>query len=363
MVNPSSKPKRVLVTGAAGFIGFHLVMRLLAAGIKVDGVDSLDRYYDVALKQARLATIGAQTRFTFSQLDVTDYDGLRELFAEHRPDAVVHLAGQAGVRHSIVNARAYAKANLDGFLSILEACRAHPVRHLVYASSSSVYGANGKVPYHEDDPVLAPLSLYAATKRANELMAQSYAHLYGLPCSGVRFFTVYGPWGRPDMAYYGFTKAILEGRPIDVFNHGEMQRDFTYIDDAIEALVRLIERPPGTLAPGGTTPGAPHAIYNVGNHAPVTLAHFIATLETALGRKARKRYLPMQPGDVLATSADVGRLADVTGFAPHTPVEEGLARFVAWYRTYHRPETVARRTRQMPRPSSAASLTRAPAAS
>jgi UDP-glucuronate 4-epimerase len=331
------KAERVLVTGAAGFIGFHLASRLLGAGASVHGLDSLADYYDMGLKKARLAEIGAHPRFTFSQLDVTDYDALRALFVHFRPDAVVHLAAQAGVRYSLVNPRAYASANIDGFLSVLEACRAHPVRHLVYASSSSVYGANSKVPYHEDDPVLAPVSLYAATKRANELMAQSYAHLYGIPCSGVRFFTVYGPWGRPDMAYYSFTKAILEGRTIDVFNHGEMRRDFTYIDDVVEALVRLIDLPPAArLRSGSDGANAPHTIYNVGNHTPITLKRFIGVIEAALGREASKRYLPMQPGDVPATYADVERLARVTGFAPRTPIEEGIASFVAWFRAYRR---------------------------
>jgi UDP-glucuronate 4-epimerase len=330
------RAERVLVTGAAGFVGFHLASRLLAEGAAVHGLDNLNAYYDPGLKQARLAEIGPHPRFAFSRLDITDYDALKALFAAFRPDAVVHLAAQAGVRYSLVNPRAYASANVDGFLSVLEACRAHPVRHLIYASSSSVYGANSKVPYHEDDPVLAPVSLYAATKRANELMAQAYAHLYGIPCSGVRFFTVYGPWGRPDMAYYSFTKAILEGRTIDVFNNGEMQRDFTYVDDVIEALVRLIDIPPSNETSGAGGSSAPHTIYNIGNHTPITLGRFIGVIEGALGREARKRYLPMQPGDVLATYADVERLARVTGFAPRTPIEEGIARFVAWYRAYHR---------------------------
>jgi UDP-glucuronate 4-epimerase len=333
------KTERILVTGAAGFIGFHLVSRLLAEGASVHGLDNLNAYYDVGLKRARLARIGAQTgehaRFAFSELDVTDYAGLAALLAAFRPDCVVHLAAQAGVRYSLLNPRAYASANLDGFLSVLEACRAHPVRHLVYASSSSVYGANAKVPYHEDDPVLAPVSLYAATKRANELMAQSYAHLYGIPVSGVRFFTVYGPWGRPDMAYFSFTKAILEGRPIDVFNHGEMQRDFTYIDDVVEALVRLLDLPPAKEAEAAGTARAPHTLYNIGNHTPITLKRFIAAIEAALGREASKRYLPMQPGDVPVTYADVERLARVAGFAPRTPIEDGIARFVAWYRAYY----------------------------
>jgi UDP-glucuronate 4-epimerase len=335
------KTERVLVTGAAGFVGYHLVSRLLAAGATIHGLDNLNAYYDVGLKESRLAEIGPNPRFAFSRLDLTDYDGLAALFAAFRPQAVVHLAAQAGVRYSLTNPRAYASANVDGFLSVLEACRTHPVRHLVYASSSSVYGANSKVPYHEDDAVLAPVSLYAATKRANELMAQAYAHLYDIACSGVRFFTVYGPWGRPDMAYYSFTKAILEGRTIDVFNHGKMQRDFTYIDDVVEALVRLIDLPP-TARPAhdaeGNRPGgaAPHTLYNIGNHTPITLERFIATIEAALGREASKRYLPMQPGEVLATYADVERLSQATGFAPRTPIEEGVARFVAWFRAYHR---------------------------
>jgi len=335
MAEPRLRAERVLVTGAAGFIGFHLVSRLLAAGATVHGVDNLNGYYDVRLKQARLTEIGGREPFAFSQLDVTDYEALGALFAAVRPDCVVHLAAQAGVRYSLVNPRAYASANVDGFLAVLEACRAHAVRHLIYASSSSVYGANTKVPYHEDDPVLAPVSLYAATKRANELMAQSYAHLYGIPCSGVRFFTVYGPWGRPDMAYYAFSRAILEGRPIDVFNHGEMRRDFTYIDDVVEALVRLIDLPPATEAGAGGAAGAPHALYNIGNHTPITLKHFIGVIEAALGREAEKRYLPMQPGDVPSTYADVGRLMRATGFAPRTTIEEGIRRFVDWFRAYH----------------------------
>jgi UDP-glucuronate 4-epimerase len=332
------KAERVLITGAAGFVGFHLAARLLAAGAAVHGIDNLNGYYDVGLKEARLAEIEAHARFAFSRLDVTDYEALKALVADFRPDAVVHLAAQAGVRYSMVNPRAYASANVDGFLSVLEAARAHPVRHLVYASSSSVYGANAKVPYHEDDPVLAPVSLYAATKRANELMAHSYAHLYGIPASGVRFFTVYGPWGRPDMAYYAFAKAIVEGRTIDVFNHGQMRRDFTYVDDVIEALVRLIDLPPAVAADGAGagTAVAPHTIYNIGNHTPITLERFISVLEEALGRSASKRYLPMQPGEVLATYADVERLARATGFAPSTPIEEGMARFAAWFRAYHR---------------------------
>jgi UDP-glucuronate 4-epimerase len=335
MAEPELKAERVLITGVAGFIGFHLAERLLRAGASVHGIDNLDAYYDVHLKRARLGRIGRPPRFSFAQIDITDYDGMRALLAAFRPDCVVHLAAQAGVRYSLTNPRAYVSANLDGFLGILEACRAHPVRHLVYASSSSVYGANSKVPYREDDPVIAPVSLYAASKRANELMAQTYAHLYRIPCSGLRFFTVYGPWGRPDMAYYAFTKAILEDRPIDLFNHGNMRRDFTYIDDVTEALVRLIDLPPARDAEAANPTGAPHTIFNIGNRTPIDLERFVGTLEAALGRKAHKRYLPMQPGDVPATWADTERLFRVTGFAPATPLEDGLARFVAWYRSYH----------------------------
>jgi UDP-glucuronate 4-epimerase len=335
MVDPTPHSRRILVTGAAGFIGFHLTRYLLGAGARVHGIDNLNAYYDMGLKRARLGQIGTHAAFTFSELDITDFDALRDLWRDFRPECVVHLAAQAGVRYSIEAPRSYVSANLDGFLGVLEACRAHPVRHLVYASSSSVYGANTKVPFHEDDPVLAPVSLYGATKRANELMAQTYAHLYGIPCSGVRFFTVYGPWGRPDMAYYAFTRAILEGRPIDVFNHGRMQRDFTFVDDVTEALVRLVDLAPAR-GTGGPPDAAPHTIYNVGNHTPVELERFIAAIETALGRKADKRYLPMQPGDVSATWADVEHLSKATGFAPRTTIEEGIARFVAWYRHYHK---------------------------
>jgi len=335
MPEPDLRSHRVLVTGAAGFIGFHLVQRLLAAGATVHGIDNLNAYYDVSLKRARLVQISTHERFAFSLLDITDYDGLKALFADFGPQCVVHLAAQAGVRHSLEAPRAYVSANLDGFLGVLEACRAHAVRHLVYASSSSVYGANSKVPFHENDPVPAPVSLYGATKRANELMAEAYARLFAIPCSGVRFFTVYGPWGRPDMAYYAFTRAILEGRPIDLFNHGRMQRDFTYIDDVTEALARLIELPPGAAGGGGATAAGRHTIYNLGNHTPVELERFIAAIEAALGRKADRRYLPMQPGDVPATWADVERLRRATGFAPRTSIEDGIARFVAWYRSYN----------------------------
>jgi UDP-glucuronate 4-epimerase len=324
---------RVLVTGAAGFIGFHLIGRLIARGATVHGFDNLNDYYDPALKEARLDELRRLGGFSFRRLDLADHAGVAALFATERPDYVVHLAAQAGVRYSISHPRAYTASNLDGFLSVLEACRAHPIRHLIYASSSSVYGANTKVPFHEDDPVLAPVSLYAATKRANELMAQTYAHLYRIPCSGLRFFTVYGPWGRPDMAYYSFTKAILEGRPIDVFNHGQMQRDFTYVDDITEAIARLLDVVPGS-SDGRESTAVPHTIYNIGNHTPIKLDRFISAIEAATGHVATKRLLPMQPGDVPATYADVERLTRATGFSPDTTIEDGIARFVAWYREY-----------------------------
>lgn len=327
---------RVLVTGAAGFIGFHLSRALLQAGAAVTGVDNFNDYYDPALKRARLALLTAEPRFDFCQLDISDGPATLALFDHARADIVVHLAAQAGVRYSILNPRAYTNTNIEGFLSILEGCRAHPVRHLIYASSSSVYGANAKAPFHEDDTINEPVSLYAATKRANELMAQAYAHLYRIPTSGLRFFTVYGPWGRPDMAYYAFARSILSGRPIDVFNHGQMQRDFTYVDDVIEAMMRLLDLPPDRAAEAaGLNPSAPHIIYNIGNHTPVALGDFIATLEAAIGLTAEKRYVPMQAGEVLATAADVERLSRVTGFQPTTRIDDGLKRFAEWFLAYH----------------------------
>jgi UDP-glucuronate 4-epimerase len=329
MADHCLKTERVLVTGAAGFIGFHLASRLLAAGVAVHGLDNLNAYYDPGLKEARLAEIGSHPRFAFSRLDLTDYDAIAALFAEFRPDAVVHLAAQAGVRYSLVNPRAYASANVDGFLSVLEACRAHPVRHLIYASSSSVYGANSKVPYHEDDPVLAPVSLYAATKRANELMSHCYAHLYGIPQTGLRFFTVYGPWGRPDMALYIFTKAILAGQPLPVFNNGDMKRDFTYVDDIVAGVIAAADTPPS----GGN--GVPHRLYNIGNHRSEPLMRVIELLEKALGKKAQIRFEPMQPGDVKETFADISAIERDLGYAPTTTVDEGIPKFVAWYRQYH----------------------------
>lgn len=319
----------ILVTGAAGFIGYHVAERLLIDGDSVVGVDNLNDYYDVRLKQARLNRLLRHERFTFESTDISHRNAIETLFALCNFDRVVHLAAQAGVRYSLVNPHAYADANLVGFLNILEGCRAGQIAHLVFASSSSVYGANTKVPFSVDDSVDHPVSLYAATKKANELMAHSYAHLYRIPCTGLRFFTVYGPWGRPDMAPFLFARAIVEDRPIDVFNHGRMQRDFTYIDDIIEGVVRVLRRLPPRHG------GAPYKIYNIGNHQPVELLSFIALLERAFGREARKRFLPMQPGDVPVTYADVDDLRRDVGFAPNTSLEEGVRRFVEWYKQFY----------------------------
>jgi len=319
--------RRVLVTGAAGFIGMHAAHALLREGAEVTGVDDFDPYYDVALKRARLATLGGRPRFHFQEVDLAEPDAAARLFAD-RFDAVVHLAAQPGVRYSLTHPEAYYRNNIVAFGHVLEGCRKSKVDHLVYASSSSVYGANHALPFSEDQPVDHPVSLYAATKKANELAAHVYSHLYGLPTTGLRFFTVYGPWGRPDMAPMLFTRAILAGTPIKVFNHGDMQRDFTYVDDIVEGVVRVLERPPQ----GG---GAPHAVYNIGNHQSVALTEFIATLERLLGRAAVKEFLPMQPGDVKATYASIDRLRAATGFSPSTPLAAGLERFVAWYRNHY----------------------------
>ncbi|MCS6777275.1 MAG: NAD-dependent epimerase [Chloroherpetonaceae bacterium] len=325
------------ITGAAGFIGFHLARRLLERGDPVVGLDNLNPYYDVSLKEARLQQLQAYPHFSFYRADLEDPQSVAHIFETHHPDVVVNLAAQAGVRYSLQNPFAYVNSNLVGFLNVLEGCRHHPVRHLVYASSSSVYGANTKIPFSVSDSVDHPVSLYAATKKANELMAHAYSHLYCIPSTGLRFFTVYGPWGRPDMALFLFTRAILEERPIDVFNYGRMQRDFTYIDDIVEGIVRVIERPPAartSSAPGaGST--APHRVYNIGNHQPVELLRLIEILERCLGKPAIKNLLPMQPGDVLATYADVEDLVRDTGFCPSTPIEVGVARFVEWYRSFY----------------------------
>lgn len=330
-----------LVTGAAGFIGFHLCQRLLDRGDSVTGLDNLNNYYNVQLKRDRLAQLEGRAGFTFLQLDLADRPGMEQAFHDHSFDVVVHLAAQAGVRYSLTNPHAYVDSNLVGFLNILEGCRHNRVGHLVYASSSSVYGANTQMPFSVHHNVDHPVSLYAATKKANELMAHTYSHLYGLPTTGLRFFTVYGPWGRPDMALYLFTQAILDDRPIDVFNNGKMQRDFTYIDDIVEGVVRVADRtatanPQWSGAqPDPGTSRAPYKIYNIGNHQPVELQYFIATLEQALGKTARKNLLPMQPGDVPATYADVDDLRRDVGFQPSTSIEEGIGRFVQWYRQYH----------------------------
>jgi UDP-glucuronate 4-epimerase len=332
---------KVLVTGAAGFIGFHTARRLLERGDEVVGVDNLNDYYDVSLKEARLGRLLPHDMFRFLRLDLADRAATAALFDRERFDRVVHLAAQAGVRYSLTNPFAYIDSNLAGFATILEGCRHTGVEHLVYASSSSVYGANTRMPFSVHQNVDHPLSLYAATKKANELLAHSYSHLYKLPTTGLRFFTVYGPWGRPDMAIFLFTRAILDGKPIDVFNHGEMERDFTYIDDIVEGVIRIVDRVPESNVgwsgddPDAATSSAPYRLYNIGNHRPEKLTHLIEVLESCLGTKAVKRMLPMQPGDVRATAADVGDLSRDVGFQPATPLEVGVERFVKWYREYY----------------------------
>jgi UDP-glucuronate 4-epimerase len=333
--------QNVLVTGAAGFIGFHLSQRLLDAGAAVVGLDNLNPYYSVKLKEDRLALLQAHARFTFARMDLADRAGMARLFSERRFDVVVNLAAQAGVRYSLQNPQAYIDANIVGFTNILEGCRHQAVPHLVFASSSSVYGANTRMPFSVHHNVDHPVSLYAATKKANELMAHTYSHLYGLACTGLRFFTVYGPWGRPDMALFLFTDAILNGRPIQVFNHGRMQRDFTYIDDIVEGVVRVMSRRPAPNPawsgerPDPGTSYAPYRIYNIGNNHPVALNRFIETIEAVLGQPARREYLDMQPGDVPATYADVDDLAADVGFKPATDLRTGIERFIAWYRRYY----------------------------
>jgi len=332
----------VLVTGAAGFIGAAVAHRLLDRGDEVIGLDNISDYYDPKLKLARLARLEERKGFSFLRQDIAATEEMRNLFSGKRFDTVIHLAAQAGVRYSIENADAYGQSNLVGFLNILESCRHSGVKHLVYASSSSVYGANEKLPFSVSDNVDHPVSFYAATKKANELMAHSYAHLYRLPVTGLRFFTVYGPWGRPDMALFKFTRNILAGEPIDVFNHGRHRRDFTYIDDIAEGVVRaadLIATPSEKWAPKAPDPAissAPYRLYNIGNNQPVGLLDFIAAIEKAVGRKAQMNMLPMQKGDVEATYADIDALKDAVGFSPSTPIEDGIARFVEWYREYYR---------------------------
>jgi UDP-glucuronate 4-epimerase len=333
---------KILLTGAAGFIGMTTTLRLLARGDTVVGLDNLNDYYEVSLKHARLARLSSHPNFRFVQMNVEDRPGMEALFAQERFDRVIHLAAQAGVRYSLKNPHAYIDSNIVGFMNVLEGCRHSGVQHLVYASSSSVYGGNTKMPFSEHDSVDHPVSMYAATKKANELMAHTYSHLFGLPTTGLRFFTVYGPWGRPDMALFLFTKAILEGRPIDVFNHGQMQRDFTFVDDIVEGVIRVMDRSaepnPGFISdtPDPGTSNAPYRVFNIGNHSPVQLLDYIGCIEDALGMKAQKNLLPLQDGDVPATYADVDALRDWVGFTPATDIRTGVARFVAWYREYYR---------------------------
>jgi UDP-glucuronate 4-epimerase len=333
---------KILITGAAGFIGHFLALRLLNRGDAVVGIDNLNDYYEVSLKEARLAKLQTHQAFTFVKEDIADRKAMESVFAAHKLDVVVNLAAQAGVRYSITNPYAYIEANINGFMNILEGCRQAKVGNLLFASSSSVYGANTALPFAESNTVDHPVALYAATKKANELMAHSYASLYRLPCTGLRFFTVYGPWGRPDMALFLFTKSILAGKPIDVFNNGNMVRDFTFVDDIVEGVLRLVDQP-ATPDPAwsGDTPNpatsyAPYRLYNIGNSEPVQLMRYISAIEAALGMKAQMNMMPMQAGDVRATAADVSRLSHDTGFSPNTSVEDGVARFVEWYRAYYK---------------------------
>ena len=342
MTTRNTQQAPILVTGVAGFIGFHTAARLLEGGERVIGLDNVNDYYDVRLKKARLAKLKPFKQFTFTKTDLADRVKMRRLFATQPIAKVIHLAAQAGVRYSLVNPHAYTDSNIEGFLNILEGCRHAKVEHLVYASSSSVYGGNTQMPFSIHDNVDHPVSLYAASKKANELMAHCYAHLYGIPCTGLRFFTVYGPWGRPDMALFIFTKAILEGKPIEVYNHGKMRRDFTYVDDIVEGVIRTLDRPAtpnrdwsGDRPDPGTS-SAPARIYNIGNHQPVELLRFIEVLEQAIGKQAKRKLLPIQPGDVPATYADIEDLSRDVGFKPMTPIEVGIPRFVQWYREFYK---------------------------
>lgn len=342
IIDNSKNSHLILVTGSAGFIGFHLSQILLERGFEVVGLDNVNDYYDVSLKEARLSELAKYPNFSFHKLDLADREGMENLFGNQQFHTVINLAAQAGVRYSLKNPHAYVNSNVVGFMNILEGCRHSDVKHLIFASSSSVYGANTKMPFAVQDNVDHPVSLYAATKKANELMAHTYSHLYGLPTTGLRFFTVYGPWGRPDMAPMLFTNAILTGKPIDVFNYGKMQRDFTYIDDIVEGIVQVMYKIPepnpdliGDITDAGTSK-APYKIYNIGNNQPIELMYFIEVLEKCLGKTAEKNILPMQPGDVVATYADVDDLIKDVGFKPDTPIEVGVERFVTWYRSYYK---------------------------
>ncbi|MEP4485961.1 MAG: NAD-dependent epimerase [Halioglobus sp.] len=331
---------KILVTGVAGFIGMHVSRELLTRGHGVVGLDNLNNYYPVTLKESRLANLEHLNSFNFTKIDLADKPSLENLFQRHKFDAVVNLAAQAGVRYSLENPQAYIDSNIVGFMNLLECCRHHKIEHLVYASSSSVYGLNGKTPFSTHDNVDHPISLYAATKKSNELMAHTYSHLYGIPTTGLRFFTVYGPWGRPDMAYFLFTKAIIEGKAIQLFNNGDMLRDFTYIDDIVEGIMQVLDKPAKTNpdwlseAPDPGTSPAPYRLFNIGNSNPVTLLDFVATIERALGKEAIREMMPMQPGDVAATYADIDQLVAQTGYRPSTPLEQGIGQFVDWYCDY-----------------------------
>jgi UDP-glucuronate 4-epimerase len=341
---------RTLVTGAAGFIGMHCALRLLDRGDEVIGIDNLNDYYDVSLKQARLAKLSPKENFNFHKIDISDRDAMADIFESERPNRVIHLAAQAGVRYSLINPHAYIDANIQGFLNILEGCRHHKIQHLVYASSSSVYGGNETMPFSEHDNIDHPLSLYAATKKANELMAHTYSHLYNLPTTGVRFFTVYGPWGRPDMSPFLFADAMIRGEPINVFNDGNMARDFTYIDDVVDGVVCVLNKPAtpdakfDALRPDPATSTAPYRVFNIGNGNPTPLMDYIGALETALGVTARKNFMPMQPGDVPATWADTSELGKWVEFQPDTPVVDGVQKFADWYLAYYQKNDYARKT-------------------
>ena len=333
---------KILITGVAGFIGFHLAQKLVDDNFDVYGIDNLNDYYDIKLKEDRLRILQNNSNFSFQRINLADRNDLFAFVEKVKPLVVINLAAQAGVRYSITNPQAYVESNLVGFANILEVCRAYPVKHLIYASSSSVYGANKKIPFSESDNVDHPVSLYAATKKSNELMAHTYSNLYNIPTTGLRFFTVYGPWGRPDMAYFSFTKDIIEGKEINVFNNGDMERDFTYIDDIVEGIIKLVDNPPlpnpnwDYLNSDPATSFAPYRIFNIGNNQPVKLLDFINVLENCLGKEAKKRYLPMQPGDVKTTFANIDRLSDEVGFNPKTSIDEGLNKFIEWYKEYYK---------------------------